>query len=381
MGAEDAHIVSETADDMEVDSGSVVVIPEADDTPLAPPSALEAARTEVAEGSSTDTDDSDAAEEARQQAILTARDQKTGKFKKQTASERRAELQAQIHEETRRKHDARREREQEERELQRIRAERQALTTPAAPEKPAAPSTKPTWKAFEAEGKSWEDYEDARDSWVKAEAKREALEAVQQQQHETQRTQADRQASDSYARKMTAARQAHPDFDTVLQAAGDLDAHLFVQKAIEFSPQGGELLYALASPQYRQHADALNDLFASIPQAEATYPLMDALLASSDPVKLVLAYAEHADEIQTIVRLPARPALVALGRFETRYVEGAKTGSPSPATPKQTAAPPPSHRAGSRPASAPRSVLDLPPDDYVKHRLEEERQKKAARFA
>jgi hypothetical protein len=309
-------------------------------------------------------------DESAVSALLPDRDEATGKFKK-TGAERIAELQAQINAETRRKHDARREREQEEAAIARLKAEREALAAkPAVEAKPAADLTKPKWQDFEAKGLSYADYEDARDAWVEARAIA-AVDARQKQAEEKakyeQQTAIERDREARYEARVSAVASKHPDFQQVVSAAS-VDVPQFVDFVVKDHPQGPELLYALCKQLDLAEATNAFDLPGFGPR------LYDALMSSADPVALVAHYVANADELTRISGLPPAAALVALGRLEGS-MSGANNGSPAPA--------PTSHAPKPiQPVGKSRSVAANAddPDDIVKWiALENEKERKALR--
>jgi hypothetical protein len=338
----------------------------------------------------TEEDDEDGTDRTAEQR---ARDEQ-GRFAKAQAAEpakpkdrgeRRVQtLRARIDAETRALTTARQQRESEERELARIRAEKQTLTGTKEPAPKSATEAKdnlgaaPDWDAFAAEGKTWKDYEQARDEYLlnKAEARALAkLEATRADEkaaaEKAKAAETETQARKAYEQKFVTARTKHQDFDQVLKAADDagLEMHDFIGLAVRHVPAGADLLYTLSRPEYHDAVDALSDFFDGTP-AEKTFPLMDALEATEDPARLLLACVDPTTkaDVEAALRLSRPAALVALGRIEERLT--ARANGSQPKAPVIVAAPPPSHRAGSHSAGASRasSADSESVDDYVRSR-------------
>lgn len=313
------------------------------------------------------------------------RDEK-GKFAKgkTPASERVAQIRAQIDEVTRERYTVTRALEAERAELERLRQDKARLApSPTPPPAPAAPApsdlgTKPTWKAFEAEGKTWDEYEDAKDTWIAQKARAEALaeieareaKAAQTRAQESQ-TQAETEAERAHRTRVEAAKAKYADFDTVAAQLDDVPLTPFLRDAIRLHPGGAELFYALA----KNPEEAL--ALAELPLTNA---MMTALMESSNPVPLASYLAQHPDETQQIARKPPASALVALGKIVSR-LEGASHGSPAPAPVVVSSAKPPLGRVGGSHSTGV-SRSDTPPkefDAYVQWANKRESDRRLAR--
>lgn len=269
-------------------------------------------------------------------------------------------------------------------ELQRIQTEKQKLTGEPSHTNPqtAAEATaklgpKPDWKKYQDDGKSYDEFEKDRDEWLLAEAEARALKRIEAQQ-QTAKAEAEQQAKDTERRefnralkqKFAEARAKHPDFDDVLDAATDagVELHEYLGVVIELSPHGAEFLRALSLPEHYDAADVISDFVGSLTEDES-YPLVDALVDSEDPARFALALADPKvqTQVREALRKPGRSALAALVRLDERLFARASGSQRTPAE-KKSAAPPPSHRAGSHSAGAARASGRQTTDDYIRLR-------------
>jgi hypothetical protein len=273
-------------------------------------------------------------------------------------------------------------------ELTELQQQKQAITGKPASENPttAAQAKKelgprPSWKDFEAQGKSYDEFEQAKDEWVLAEAESRALARIEaRQQEERQAAEKDKHAeferaqTRQYAERLDAFKAAHPDYEQVVANLDDLEPPEFVEDVIKLHPKGLDVLYHLG--QYPDLAEALEDAVDTL-----TNPMFDAVMTSDNPAAFIAALASDASERTRIARLSPRQQLVELGRFEARLSASAN-GSRRP-VPGSKAAPPPSHRAGSHSAGATRasSADSESVDDYIARRKREEHEARRSRSA
>lgn len=264
---------------------------------------------------------------------------------KLSGTERKAQLQAEINALVRQKHEADRSFAKVSEEVARLRASLPSAVQhdsgPSAPPAVTAPPspTKPTWAAYEADGRSWDEFQDARDAWgldqvrALALAAREETQALYEARLAADRTTAEQAGLVAAHRARVQAVEAeHPDFvETVTTALADVPQTPFMRDAVLRHPKGAELLYHLG--QHPDEAQALSSLPLS-------YPMMDAVAESPDPIPLLSYFANHPSEATRLAQLPPRSALLALGALSHRLVEGVNTGSPSPAPPRSQAPPP-----------------------------------------
>jgi hypothetical protein len=267
-------------------------------------------------------------------------------------------------------------------------AKRPADKTPAEKALEAL-GPKPKWTEFEKQGKTYDEFEDAKDAWVRAAARAETLAELEQREStakaETEKQTAQQREADArkaFDKKLTDVRAKHQDFDQVIRAASDagLDIHDFIDIAYRELEGGADLLYLLSKPEHHDAVDAIGDFFDRLgwqsdrPESmDITFPLLEALSTSENPARLLLACADPQTqkEIEQALRLPRRSAaLAALVRFEERLAARASDGSPRRPAPGSTAAPPPSHVAGSRSAGVVRSSgnKEANGDDYFRAR-------------
>lgn len=227
------------------------------------------------------------------------------------------------------------------REVERLRAERARLATPArtepprqsAIEKPApAPAAlkRPVFSDFEGKSEQpWKDYEAAvidyeakREAEIVAQLEDRTLKSVRAklEREQAERAEADRQAA--YDARLEKARALHPDFDDVVENLADPDetpVTPFLRDLIEQHADGPELLYHLAS-----HRDEAKTL-ATLPFTVAVFKF--ALRHSSDLPGLMSHFATHPDEVHRLRSLTGEEQFVALGQLTAR-LDGARTASP-----------------------------------------------------
>lgn len=270
---------------------------------------------------------------------------------RQTAAERKAELQAKINAETRAYHDAKREREAEQAALQQLKREREAL----AKEPPTPAADKPVWSKFEEDGKSYDEFLDARDAYnaahVISAAKAELQQArdAERQQFE-QRQQATRhfEQKTAHDKRIAAAVEKYPDFYEVIEKnLADIPDSPFLTDMVQLRDSGEEVLYHMAT-----HPDEARILVT----LEPSKPMRDALMRLPGDPTLVLSYfAQHPQEFDRINQQHPALALVALGEISGR-LKGAKNGSPQ--TESVSHAKPPT-----RPVAGARTAPVKSPDD------------------
>lgn len=242
---------------------------------------------------------------------------------RQTAAERKAELQAKINAETRAYHDAKREREAEQAALQQLRQEREALAK--AP--PPTAVDKPVWSKFEEDGKSYDEFLDARDAFnaahvisaAKAELQQ-VRDAERQQFEERQQATRHFEQKAAHEKRIAAAVEKYPDFyDVVEKNLADIPDSPFLTDMVQLREGGEEVLYHMAT-----HPDEARVLVT----LEPTKPMRDALMRMpGDPTAVLSYFAQHPQEFDRINREHPAIALVALGEISGR-LRGAKNGSP-----------------------------------------------------
>lgn len=293
------------------------------------------------------------------------------KPKKHTpATQRVAEIQAQIRALTAQRY-------QEQAALERLRAEREALT-PKAPEreseKTEPPPDKPTWAKYEEAGKSWDEYAEARDAWHEA-RNREWLAKITEEQRETARKEfeairaqeAQQAAERAHQQRLDAIKTKRPDFlERVTANLSEIPQTDFMADVVKLHPAGLEVLDYLAD--HPDEAQVLAELTLN-----ATHSMMDAVQSLPDPTPLLSHFARNPDEFSRLAAMPPRLALVALGSVIAR-LDSAKSGSLSPA-PVSAATPPIRPVGGTRSTTgaAPKSPEDIPfGPEYIKRMNEEE---------
>lgn len=294
------------------------------------------------------------------------------KLSKHAPTERVAKLQAEIHALTAEKY-------RQKAELEALTREREArareATPPAPPATPPTPppaEDKPTWAAYEAEGKSWDEYADARDAWheqrldrTRAQIREEAIAELQQQLASEQARAAEASVLRVYHDKLAQLKAARPSFaEEAQEALGDVPQTPFLRDVVTRHPAGVEVYAYLVD--HPDEARLLADL-----TPEATHAMMDAVSELADPTPLLAYWAERPDEFRRIRALPGRQALLALGAlvasFQGPRTPGVNTGPPAPSAALTTAPPPIRPVAGTRAVGSERRPLeDLPFEQYVR---------------
>lgn len=142
-------------------------------------------------------------------------------------------------------------------EMERLLAERSAVQP--EPPKQAAPAGQPKWEDFQSAGDPLTAYTEAVAAY-----KVEQVLAAQQRQAEARQAEAQqRQVLSSWNERVQAAREAHPDFDDVIEEAA-VAAPPALQQAIIQDPDGTELAYALAKDTKRFEAIAAMSPYAQL---------------------------------------------------------------------------------------------------------------------
>lgn len=243
---------------------------------------------------------------------------------------------------------------------------------------------KPRWKDFEAEGKDFDEFSDALDTWneqrfetIRTQISAEAETRAREQVKAERRAASQSAAVDRMYTRMDEGRKKYADWDAAAAALDEFDMEKdlskpdFVRDLILHHEQSHEIAYHLGKNP--EQMEALHVELADL----LTNSMMHVLMESSTPVALLSHLARNRAETEAIAMLPPHQALVRLTRLDTRLA-GANDGSPATPKPVSKAPPPPSHRAGTRSAATPRSITDLDPDDYIREREKQERQRRSA---
>lgn len=296
---------------------------------------------------------------------------KDGK-KKPTGSERVAEIQARIAAETRALHDARRAREAEQGELDRVKKEREAIAKPAEGEAKAKPTTDdeiPVWSKWEEEEKgTFDEFMAARDAAVLKKTTKDIETRRAADEHARQ----GREHADAHARRIQKASEAHPDFiEKVRENLKDVPSSPFVDLVVQHHEQGPDLLYYFAN-----NTEAARVASTLVPSR----PIADAIMQSDTPVELFAYFAENPGELQRLSGLRPASALVALGEVSAQ-LKSAKNGSLATVPSVSNAKPPIRPVGGAQKATAKSSAdLDFGPE-YVAAMNKEDREREKRRYA
>ena len=236
---------------------------------------------------------------------------------------RKAQLQAEINQLTRSKHQTRAEAEQTQQELAQLRAEKaeiqREIDQARAASRPAPPPEPPpeVVAAPRAPEPVLDDFEDiatwmkAQSQWTREQAKLDAEEIL------TQREQAAVQQQHLSAREQQeAARQ-----------------HYMAQKWAEHEQR--------FTAYVEQHPDAvpLFQAAAKLPMSQDHDMLMTHVLHSEKGPEILRFLAEHPTECERIAALPAGPTLIELGRIEER-LSAVKSGAAQKPRPMSRTSPP-----------------------------------------
>ncbi len=184
-----------------------------------------------------------AAEPEPEPAVAAERDE-AGKFTGKKAGKPRSDPQARVQQATAETARLRAEAQQAKEETQRLRAELDASRRPAPPAEasrsqsgaplPGAGFSFPKREAWMTAHPTaeWDDYDDAkleaRDTW-------------------REMRQADQSRTQQHFSRIADARAKYPDWDTVVLARTDLRLSSALERAIQDSPQGGDIVYWLGS--------------------------------------------------------------------------------------------------------------------------------------
>lgn len=253
--------------------------------------------------------------EAKEEEVAPAGDKEK---KKQTASERVAEIQSRIAAETKALHDTRREREAEQAELDRVKKERETIAKPAEGEAKAKPTTDdeiPVWSKWEEEEKgSFDEFLAVRDTALLKKAKGELEQAQAIEQHDRQ----EREFAAAHAKRIEKIQGEHPDFlEKVRTNLADVPSSPFIDLVVQHHEAGPELLYHFAN-----NPDDARIAATLIPSR----PIADAIMRSDAPVELLAYFTQHQGEFERLSKLHPASALVALGELKAQ-LKSANTGS------------------------------------------------------
>jgi hypothetical protein len=289
--------------------------------------------------------------------------------RKKSSSDRNGELRARIAAETRAYHDARRAREFEQLEFQRIRQEREQF---AKQQQPAPLPNKPSWAKYEEDGKSYEEFLDDRAAYDRLQTiaiTRQEIAQREKAAYERARTSHQQQLVDQHAdaheKRVSAAAAQHEDFhELVSKNLSDIPDNPFLVDVIQHHDQGAELLYHLA--QHPDEARVLSTL-------EPSRPVADAIRMSDSPAALLSHFAQHPQELDRLSRMHPATALVALGELKAQ-IGAAKDGS---ARTEISNAKPPIRPVGGGRATAPKNSDDLPfSAEWIRRENQRDREKK-----
>lgn len=201
--------------------------------------------------------------------------------------------------------------------------------TPPADALPAAKDDpKPTWKAFQEEGKTWDEYTEAKDAWSDRDHERTKRDLVESVRRDVGRHATVQQKAVQFQDAVKAARAAHEDYDVVVSELS-MDNTPFIASMVANSPQGAELLYYLG-----QNAEIAYDLAELTPPV--TLPsgrvgvspshavILEAVVTSPDPAKLLAKLLDPAsDHFERISGLSGARAYREITALE-------KEGDPAP---------------------------------------------------
>jgi hypothetical protein len=257
--------------------------------------------------------------------------------KKQRLSDRAAKLKADVDRYTWQKNQAMREAEEWQRRVEALRREAEPPPQPKPAPEPVL-EKKPTWKAFEDDGKDWDEYQAALDQWheqqlvsLKADltekASAEARMLVERQERQRQH---DLALERHYAR-INDARTKYPDYEEAAQSLADVPRTKYLDYLVLSKPYGQDLIYQLGKhPAEAQFLSGVR--WEQRDHYLDPRPFTTALDEAKDPAQLLLYLAQHEDEFDRLARLSVeRPdsAILALGSLSER-LSGAH-GSPGPA--------------------------------------------------
>jgi hypothetical protein len=211
-------------------------------------------------------------------------------------------LQSRIDELTREKHDSKREADAAKAELLAARAELAALKTPRPAAAPPSAQTEPTTpqpltgtpKPTQAQFETYEEYIEALTEW-KTEEKLSAARAQAQAQA------ASRDAEAALHSIYTRGRDAHADFDALLeqQAAAGVRWSPFVTQTVLRSENGHEIAYALAKdPETAQRISAIGNVAQAGIEMGKFLARLDA--ANSGPATVVAPVTQAPDPIKPV---------------------------------------------------------------------------------
>lgn len=331
----------------------------------------------IAAPESTDDGETPAPKAETKTAPLETTPDETAPKKPGKMQVRHDELQARVHALTRDRLALSGQIEAEQRRLDELKAQADALAAGKAPapadgvKAPAsavpADDQKPTWRAFEDAGKTFDEYEEARDAWQQRQHQRDIEAAIAKTQAKLdadRKAQADAAAqTDAHARSV-ATVQSHvqalsaedPDIAAALQTDDFLDMPRtpFLSALLTLHPAGKDVMRHLALNPADGYA------FADLGPLSA--PMMEAFKATQDPVKLLAALANNPSKAQQIRQMGDYAAMRALIALETSAPD-AKTGSSGAAPRQPSATPLPAKVGGSRTVATQRPLHELTTDD------------------
>lgn len=301
-----------------------------------------------------------------------AGEEPAGAKKKQTASERVAEIQARIAAETKALHDARRAREAEQAALDALKREKETIAKPAEGEAKPKPTTDdeiPVWSKWEEDDKgTFDEFLAARDAALLKKAKQE----LEQAQESERRVAATRQFAEAHAKRIDKIQTEHPDFlEKVKTNLADVPSSPLVDLVVQHHENGPELLYHFANnPDEARVAATLRP----------SRPIADAIMHSDAPVELFSYFAQNPAECERLSKLHPASALVALGELKVQ-LKGAKNGSPSTVPTVSNAKPPIRPVASAhKPTSKAPDDLDFGPE-YIAAMNKAEREREKRRYS
>lgn len=208
-----------------------------------------------------------------------------------------------------------------------------------APVTEPEPPQKPTWTAFEGDGKSFEEFLDAHDTWNRTQWSAEMKTQIETSQKAATeaREKADKDRSDAtaqaaeeagYNERYAAAQRAHDDFDTVMEAQRDLSLPKGLQDLIYRAPFGPELAYQLVKDT------SLIEVYSNLTVSDPMFRVIQRL---DDGLNIMNHLRDHPDVALKISKLQPGPTLLEMGRLAERV--GIAAPAPTATVAAETPAP------------------------------------------